>query len=235
MTYTRPFVTSRFTAHEGDSWRRQLSLAVQVVDAFTGGLAAVPLRVYLKELRFLPTIRSQGGFFCFEGNLPGQSLPPGDYTLVVEPEPTTADFFYLQPRPGAEWSAGFERTVTLPLTDPRAPVEVVTLSPKPSYPFPANATLLRGKVTQGLAAVGVGGAVVSSTYEQVDAGDSDATVFVDIETQTDSTGEYVLFFKSLPARTQPITVLAVKDGQSAEQDITITEGATLIADPLEFP
>lgn len=233
MTYTRPFVTSRFTAHEGDSWRRPLSLAVRVDDAFTGRMAVAPLRVYLKELRFLPVLRSLGGLFCFEGRRPGEALPAGNYTLVVEPDRTRADFFFLQPAQGGQWSESFERVVTLPLIGPDAPLEVVTLAPRPSYPFPANATLVRGRVTQG--GQPSAGAVVSSTYDQVDPADTTQTVSVSVETMTDRGGEYVLFFKKLPDPTQTVTVIAEKGGQTVQQQVLITEGATLLAGPLVLP
>lgn len=233
MTYTRPFVTPRFTAHEGDSWPRRLSLAVRVDDAFTGRMAVAPLKVYLKSLRFLPTLRSLGGLFCFEGRRPGESLPAGNYTLVVEPDRTRADFFFLRPEPGGQWSESFERTVTLPLVGPQAPLEVLTLVPRPSYPFPASATLVRGRVTQG--GQPAAGAVVSCTYDQVDPADTTQTVSVSVETMTDRAGEYVLFFRSLPDRTQQVTVIAEKGGQNVQQQVLITEGATLLAGPLVLP
>lgn len=236
MTYTRPFVTPRFTAHEGDSWRRLLSLAVQVFDAFTGEMAAVPLRVRLKELPSVPARRNLGGLYCFEGGRPGQPIPPGTYTLAVEPDATTADFFFLRPlAPGDPWTDTFEREITLPITGPLAPLVVVTLSPKASYPFPGNATLVRGTVTQGSPAAAVAGAVVSTTYEQVDPEDTSSTVLVDVETQTDRAGEYALFFKGLPARTQTVTLLAAKGVASDPLDVEITEGETLAAAPLELP
>lgn len=235
MTYTRPFITSRFTAYAGDSLRRRLSLAVSVIDAFTGKQAVVPLRVFLKGLRQLRSLRSRSGFFYFEGNIPGELLPAGDYTLVVDPDPTTADFFYLQPGGREDWTDKFERKIKLPLPDEQSPLEIVTLSPKPSYPFPSNATLVRGKVITGAPEVGVSGAVISSTYDQVDPADNDRTISVDVETQTDLAGEYVLFFKKLPGKTQRITVVAAKGGQQDEVDVEITEGTTRAADPLHLP
>lgn len=233
MTYARPFVTPRFTAHEGDSWPRRLSLAVRVDDAFTRRMAVAPLRVYLKELRFLPTLRSLGGLFCFEGRRPGEGLPAGNYTLVVEPDRTTADFFFLQPEAGGQWSESFERAVALPVAGAQAPLVVVTLAPRPSYPFPAGATLVRGKVTQG--GQGAAGAVVRCTYDRVDPADTSRTEAVTAETLADRAGEYVLFFISLPDPTQEVTVIAEKGGQSVQQTVDITEGATLLAGTLVLP
>jgi hypothetical protein len=228
MGYSRPFVTERFIAYAGDSQNRRLSLAVRVVDAFTGEPARIRLRVLLKEFRQARLMRTLGGLFCFEG------IPAGDYTLVTEPDPVTADWFYLQPRPGEAWSDGFERSITLPLADPLSPLEEVTLAPKTSYPFPPNATLVRGQVTEGATPTAVAGAVISSSYNQVDPQDVDQTVTVQIETQTDAAGEYVLFFRKLPGATQPVIVTAVKNGDQVQQPVVITEGSTQIR-PLHFP
>jgi hypothetical protein len=230
MTLTRPFVTRRFIAYAGDAHSHMLSLAVSVIDGFTGKQANAPLRVYLKELRRARLLRSQSGLFCFE------ELRAGNYTLVVEPDPTTADWFYLKPRPNEGWTEKFERPITLPLPDPLSPLETVTLSPKSSYPFPANSTLVRGTVTRGAANVSVAGAVISTTYSQVNPNDvGGPPVVVAIETQSDRDGEYVLFFQKLPGKTQPVVVTGVKDGQQVQQPVPITEGTMTKADPLHFP
>src|SRR5262249_32777892 len=151
--------------------------------------AEAPVRVRLKEFRRLSPILSRSGFFCFEG------IPDGTYTLMVEPDPLTADWFFLRPRQGEDWKPGVERPIKLPLPDPLSPLEVATLAPKSSYPFPANATLTRGLVTKGSPSVSVVGAVVSASYNQVDPKDSDKVISVKIDTMTDAAGEYVLFFQ----------------------------------------
>lgn len=256
MALTRPFITGRFIAHEGDLYVRRLSLAVRVVDAFTGRPTETPLRVLLKEVppdapppvvedadadtdpraprkrfRRARPLRSLSGLICFE------DMAAGEYRLLVEPDPVTADWYYLQPRlPTEPWPQGFERVITLPLPDPQAPLETVTLSPKPSYPFPANATLVRGTVTRGAPAVGVPRAVVATTYEQVDPDDKDLTVAVDVQTQTDRDGHYVLFFRKLSDKAQEVEITATKDGAVfPPRKVTITEGATLKAGPLHLP
>ena len=229
MTYTRPFVTNRFIAYDGDTRDHTLSLAVRVIDDFTREQAEVRLRVELKELKRSRPFRNQSGEFCFE------AIPDGDYTLVVEPDPTTADWFYLQPVPGDDWTESFERPVRLPLPDLRSPLVEVTLSPKTSYPFPNNATLIRGTVTEGAPSVEVAGAIVSTAYEQVDPDDSDQTIVVAVETRTDRKGEYVLFFQSMPGKTEQVFLTAVKDGQQVQRQVEITEGATLKAEPLHLP
>lgn len=232
MSYTRPFVASRFVAYEGDIHKKTLSLAVRVIDSFTQEQVALPLKVRLigsdKPIPFL----TQSGIYCFEG------IPPGDYTLLVKPDPVNGDWFFLQRRPGEEWKETFERPIELPLQGPLAPLEEVTLSPKTSYPFPQNATLVRGKATTGTPATDVANAIIRSTYKQVNPDDpdnSDSWIDVDVETQTDRLGEYVLFFSRLPGSEQDVTITGFKDGQQVPIDITIKEGSTTFVPPLQFP
>ena len=242
MIYMRPFITKHFIAYEGDSRITQLSLAVQVVDAFTRTAPDVPLDVRLKELPFIRPSKSIGGFFCFEGRqtvvvdgvaLPTRVLiPDGNYTLVVEPDPLFADRYFLEGNSGDPGTT-FERPVAvtpyatpvvLPLNPLRAPLQIVRFLPTPAYPFPSNATLVRGNVLQ--AGVPVVGAVVSTDYKEIKPTDSSQTILVHVETFTDRGGEFVLFFKRLRVKTQPITVQVVKNGPPFPVNTQITEGTT---------
>ena len=244
MTYTRPFITRRFVAYGGeafggDTHRHQLALAVRVVDAVTDTQVEAPLRVFLQELRHIRPLRNQSGLFCFE------DVPAGAYTLVVEPDKATADWFYLRLPTGEVQQDGFAQPITLPLPKPppAPPPDIpwprmdVTLVPKTSYPFPANATLARGEVTTGAGASppGAAGVVVSCTYKQIDPQDSDKTKDAQLKTQTDDAGEYVLFFKKLPDKKQEVTVAAVKDGQPKQQQIEIVEGVMRKVGTIHFP
>jgi hypothetical protein len=240
MIYTRPFITRHFIAYEGESRSAELSLAVQVVDAFTQAAPDVPLDVRLKELRFMPPTRSIGGFFCFQGReigavdggtLPTRTLiPDGNYTLVVEPNPLYGSRYFLEGNSGDPGTT-FERPVVigpyvtpvvLPLNPVRAPLEVVRLIPTPAYPFPSTATLVRGKVLQG--GNEVAAAVVRTDYKEIHPTDSTQTVFVHVETYTDRGGEFVLFFKRLRDKSQPINIQVVKNGPPFPVNTQITEG-----------
>jgi hypothetical protein len=227
MIFTRPFMTRQFIDYEeGDSYLRVLSIAFRPIDEFTNRQPASPLRVALKELPGTRALRNQSGFICFEG------IDAGNYRLLVKPDPVTADWFYLKPPLGQPWTPNFERPIEV-LPNVLLTFDLI-LTPKPSYPFPANATLVRGTVTQGTPK-GVPNAVVSTTYEQVDPADSDLTIFVDVETLTNLEGEYVLFFKSLPQVTQQLTVTAALGAVQVQDQIVITEGQTLQANPLDLP
>jgi hypothetical protein len=247
MIYTRPFITKKFIAFAGDSRRTDLSLAVLVNDAFTrrlqfDGIAfqevlqqpLVRLDVSLKELPDFRPIRGERGFYCFEGTetvtIDGNvvvrvPIPNGNYTLILEPDPTSGNWYNLQPKAGDPWTDAFERPVTLPMPNPLLPLETVTLSPTPAYPFPANATLVRGLVIQNGAPLPL--AVVDATYNEVDPNDTSLTVPVHVETISDRVGEFVLFFRNLPQKTQPVLVTATKGADQNQAATVITEGTTL--------
>lgn len=243
MIYTRPYITKKFIAYAGDSRTTDVTLAVRVLDAFTEEPARVPLNVRLKELPKIRPLRAESGVYCFQGTetviidgttIISNPIPNGNYTLVVEPDPTSGNQFNLQPRqPGQPWTITFERPIVLPLPNPLQPLEVVTLSPTPAYAFPANATLVRGTVKKF--GVAVGAAVVRTTYDQVDPADTTQTIPVDIETITDPAGEYVLFFKGLPAKTQNLTIVATKNGDQNQITPVINEGSTLKNQHITFP
>jgi hypothetical protein len=243
VLYTRPYVTRRFIAYAGDSWTSDLSLAVMVLDSFTEEPAQTAIRVRLRttpataaeKVPLTDAIRNPSGFFYFE-RLGG--LAAGPYTLVIEPDSTTTDWYYLESN-AAAWGDTFERIINLPMPNALNPVETATLVPKSSYPFPGNATLVRGKVTQGGAAVSE--AIVSTTYQRVAEGPPNTPPPppspLMVRTLTDREGDFVLFFRRLPNKTQPITLKAEKNGNQFQQPgpVMITEGETLKDQFLNLP
>lgn len=243
MIYTRPFITRRFIAYSGDSRTTDVKLAVRVVDSFTEEPPLIALRVRLKELPDVRPLRGESGFYGFEGTetvkvngttIIRNPIPDGNYTLIVEPDQISGNQYNLQPRLlGQPWTNTFERPIVLPLPNPLQPLEVVTFSPTPAYVFPANTTLVRGIVAK--AGVTVVSAVVSTTYDQTDPADTTQTISVDIETITDPAGEWVLFFKSLPTKTQNITIVAKKNGDQNQITPIITEGKTLTKQLITLP
>jgi hypothetical protein len=220
MIFTRPFITRQFIDPEvGDLHKHELSIAFRPIDEFTHEQPTVSLRVTLKEIPNARAIRNQSGFFCFE------EIPAGDYTLLLEPDRVNGDWFYLKPDPGQPWTLSFERSIRLL---PNSLLEFpLTFSPNPSYPFPANATLLRGVVTQGTPA-GVSNAVVTAIYDQANPADPILTIPTTVQTLTNQTGEYVLFFENLAKPvSDPIKLTAQKDGSTGKRDdVVITEGKT---------
>lgn len=241
MIYTRPFATMRFIAYEGDSRTTQLSLAVQVIDAFTTLPPEVPIRVRLKELLSARPLRSISGFYCFEGKetvvVDGTPrtrtlIPDGNYTLVVESDPIYGNW-YFNSESAVVVTSLFPTPVVLPMNPIQPPLAVVRLRPTPAYPFAANATLVRGKVLQ--AGQDAEDAVVSTDYDEVDPQDSTQPVSVHIETTTDQNGEFVLFFKRLFLANQAITLRAVKNGPPVSVNTQIWEGTSVIQPAINLP
>lgn len=258
MPYTGSIKTKSWVTVPGDSLRKTVLLAMRPVDTFTKSPVEVPMRVVLKEFPQARPIRSQSGFFCFEGLLDTEGKEEllfkaqagVDYTLIAEPDRVVADWFYQQPRDGENWSFEFERKVRLvgrpippevPNKPPPAPsqYEPIEWVPKPSYPFPANATLLRGIVTDGNEekARRLSGIVVRAQYSRFEqpAEVRPGPKLVTVETLSDKQGEFVLFFKALPpsagpkanpVTTQVIQVGPVVDGQFRPKPKTIEEGTT---------
>jgi len=221
MTPQPRIVTSKFVSYKSDSTRRSASLVVTAVDEFLNGPPPAALRVLLKQApRRVPAGNASGHYIFFD-------LPDADYTLVVEPDPVNADWYFLRPTGGGPWTTSFERTVTVPKPDPLSPVERVALTPKATYPFPGGTTLLLGKVSAGSGPARL--AVVTTTYQRAKKDDPDETEPVDLATATDATGYFVFFFPSLSDPEQDIEVTATLAGQSATATLSIIEGRTAMA------
>lgn len=235
MIFTRPYVTRYFVDfEEGDSHRHNLSIAIRPIDQFTGERPLTPLRGTLKELPASRPIRSLSGLLCFE------DINPGNYKLLVQNDPEVVDPFFVKP-PQGTWTD----TLEIPLTV----VANVLLSfdlqlaPRPSYPFPANATLVRGFVTEPTpqGRLGAANAVVQATYEEIDPNDDTKRVPRTVEALSNREGEYVAFFKRLPKLKQgepdlTAKLVAVKGTkQSQTETVVIKEGTTQKAKALDLP
>jgi hypothetical protein len=235
MSLTLPFRTPSFTIYGTDSPRlRAVSLAVRVVDEFTQEPMTTPVRVTLAQKqsakqKFEEQIpfRNQSGDFCFEGQ------PNGNYSLLVEPDPVS-DYFFLHPEPLQPWLDTFRRDVVLPVV--AGPGLVVTMAPKPGYPFPAGSTLLRGRVL-GSSSVPVNRASVSADYFHPDptVADPQHVVTLTVETRTDHQGYFALFFRSLSSSPMNISVTARDGVRVKNQAIQVKERETVGPMQIQFP
>ncbi len=102
----------------------KLSLAVFILDDYSGGMPICAVNVSLKDGAEKP-IKNPGSYYLFL-NLPGDT-----YTVRV-----MSDYYF------AEESG----TINIDELDPADPVVSITLKPDPSYPFPPGANLIRGMV-----------------------------------------------------------------------------------------
>ncbi len=100
-----------------------------------------------------------------------------------------------------------------PLDDPTQPAPyraqraLATLQPTPSYPFPSDATLVRGTVLAG------GQPLAGVTVLRV--GDASGTL-------SDASGEFVLFFDDVSDLGQPATIRASHPLQAGSVDVPVT-------------
>lgn len=236
MAYARPHVTPRFTAYEGSSRRHKLSLAVRLIDEFTGQQPLGALRVWLKERRAQMTrgqepIRNLSGYYCFV------DLEEGDYTIVVDGR--GASVYELRPEPGNPWPSEIELPVTLPFTDPVTgdpllldPSLTMVLTPGASYPFRPLATLVRGQVKSGdedTPASPAPGATLAATYKRATPtlGDPDHTEDFTTQAHADERGFYSLVFKNPSPATQSVDITASFEEVEQTETRTIREGRTM--------
>jgi len=110
-----------------------------------------------------------------------------------------------------------EKSVDTPTLDAKNPVVQMVLKPNPRYPFPARATLLRGVVTNAAPVNGANVSVVGKT----------------ITTVTDERGEFVLHFRGV--KTEAVTIMIQKGGDTKSVGATIEEGKTVSAGMIHFP
>ena len=231
MIFTRPYVTRYFVdVEQGDSHQHDLSIAIRPVDQFTEERLVPSLRLKLKELPTARPIRSISGLLCFE------DISPRKYTLLVQNDPEVVDSFFVKP-PAGTWTDTLEIPIEVL---PNAVLSFdLQLAPRPSYPFPPNATLVRGIVTRN--SLGVADAVVRATYSEVNPADNTQNILKTVESLTNREGEYVAFFKRLPKVKQgdpalTADLVAVKGAsQSQLQTVVIKEGTTQKANPLDLP
>lgn len=102
----------------------EVSLVVYLIDDYTGRGASDEKTVPVLEVWHKKPVRKPDGGFVFTG------LPGGEHRLTVRSE------IYLDE----------EMTVRMGELDPGNPVVYLTLKPRPSYPFPGGATLVRTAV-----------------------------------------------------------------------------------------
>lgn len=194
MAFIWPYVTDKFTAYEGDVISTTLSLAVWLNDDYTKERPIGNIQVKISEAD-IKAVKNLSGYFLFT------DLTSGNYTVVTE-----SDFYFSE-----------EAAVNTSLLDPKNPVVEIALKPKPSYPFPGNATLARGLVTNTGPVVNAEVTVVGKT----------------IETFTDEKGEFVLYFKGIEM--ENITIEIEKGSATKAVTTTIEEGRTKSLGIIPFP
>lgn len=167
--------------------------------------------------------KGMSGVFLFFG------LSAGQHTFAIGGEPSTpyytpTQILATQPMPDPLWPAYPDIKLadpTLPLGDPGQTAAFVkqrqaaTLLPSTSYPFPADATLIRGTVTRG--GKPLADATVQSAQPQC------------FPYTTSADGQFVLFLTGLSGAPKPVDLSAKRAGMSdGKASVTPLPGSTAV-------
>lgn len=196
MLPVQPYITDTFVSYKGDIIITRLSLAIRLKDDYTGEEPIGYIEVMYGEEN-QKAIKNPGGYYIFT------DMPAGNNTVSVK-----SKVYYSQ-----------ELAVNPSLLDPKNPVLEILLKPLPSYPFPANATLARG--------------LLSNPDMNLTANVNIKAVKPEIETISDANGEFVLYFKDV--KNKKITIEFKKDGKSKTVKTNLDEGKTVSLGKIAFP
>jgi hypothetical protein len=196
MALIHPYVTDKFTAYEGDSFITRLSFAVRLKDDFTEEKPASQIKVTELEENIIAA-KNRSGYYFFT------DLAGGNHTIRI-----FSGIYFSQ-----------ELTKNTSLLDPKDPVIEVILKPAPSYPFPSNATLIRG--------------VISNPDLNMIKNLKIKAIEPNLETTTDEKGEFVLYFRNM--KNKDITIEISKNSLSKTVNTSLDEGKTRSLGKIIFP
>jgi hypothetical protein len=152
----------------------EASALVRLIDGFTGEVATLPVKL---------DVTSAAGNDGAAGKVDFVTKRSGEYGFVDlasgEYEVSWESKYFFPPSDDET-----QETFTYDAVEGYKGPKVVTLQPRPSYPFPPGATLLRGVVIDAAEKL-VKGASVSVVERP------------EFNSETDDNGEFVLFFKDL--------------------------------------
>lgn len=186
----------------------RLSFAVWLLDDYTQKKALGEVWVSLKrkngkgedgkeedgkegDCEYIRAVKNPSGYYTYS------ELPPSTYILSVESE-----LYFFEEREFNPES----------FSDSKEPVIEIVLRPKPSYPFPARATLVRGMLAPG-------GSLPANVKIKVRGRDT--------QTIPDESGEFVLYFKEIVKSGEEITVEVEYGRKKKTIKSTLEEGRSV--------
>lgn len=185
-----------------------LSFAVWLVDDYTQKEPLGEVRVMLngEKITTLKPLKNMSGYHTFSG------LPEGTYTLSVESE-----FYFSE-----------ERTVdTSTFVNSKEPVIEIALKPKPLYPFPDRATLIRGLLAPLVPEPYLfAGITVKATSKPTGR---------EIRGIPDEKGEFVLYFREIIPRKADIILEIKGEGIEKTLSVLIEEGQSMYTGIISIP
>jgi len=174
---------------------RKLTFAIQAIDSYTGKNALYPLNISI-SINHIRAYKNQSGYFIFT------DLKEGIYSLLIE-----SDFFF-----------PVTKQIDTSYLDPKNPLIIIQLIPKPSYQFPENTTLVRGILYS------VSGPVENASIKAHDR---------PFQTFSDERGEFAIFFNKI--RQENIQLNIEKNSDTKIVDVEIKEGKTIYIGKISFP
>ncbi len=195
MASPAPYVIDDYIVYADEIIKTGLSFAVRPIDEYTGKQPSGRIKIMIEEEKNISAIRNPSGYYLFT------NLSAGDYTLNIN-----AEFYFTE-----------KITINTSSLDPKNPVVEVVLKPGASYPFPENATLIRGVVRNTVPVVNAGITVTGKA----------------IKTLTDAKGEFVLFFRGI--KKEDISIEIKKDVDTKVKNTTVEEGKTISVGVIQFP
>lgn len=188
-----PYITDKFTVYPCGTTVTILSMSVRLTDGYTGGEPVGHLKVMADDNG--KAVKNLSGYYCFTG------LPSGTHIVNIE-----SDLYFTE-----------DITIDISALNPKNPVVEIKMRPRPSYPFPGHATLVRGLVLNTQPVVNAKVEVTGKT----------------IKTITDERGEFVLYFKGI--KQEDITLEIKKDLNTKTINTIINEGETSFIGVIHFP
>lgn len=185
-----------------------LSFAVWFVDDYTQKEPLGEVRITLngEKITTLKPLKNRSGYHIFSG------LPEGTYKLNVDSE------FYFSEEKIVDTSS---------FVNSKEPVIEIILKPKPLYPFPDRATLIRGLLaplapeTDFLAGITVK-AILKSTG-------------LEIRGIPDEKGEFVLYFREIIPRKADVILEIKGDGIEKTLSLLIEESQNIYTGVISIP
>lgn len=185
-----------------------LSFAVWVVDDYTQKEPMGEVRVMLngEKITTLKPLKNMSGYLIFSG------LPEGTYTLSVDSE------FYFSEEKIVDNSS---------FVNSKEPVVEIVLKPKPRYPFPDRATLIRGIL--------VPLAPEPDLFADITVKAISKSTGREILGTPDEKGEFVLYFREIINKKAEIILEIKGEGIEKTLSVLIEEGQSMYTGVISIP
>lgn len=221
---SNPLLTNKFTLYPGDTLQTKLSLVLMIMDGYSGKILTSGINVLLKASLKMKPIINVSGYYCFT------RLHDDVVNIIVEPINGDYGVYFKH-----------NQVVDLSVLDDKDPVVQIFMIPKSNYPFPKQATLIRGSIVSNNK--GVEEASIVAIYTNEKNNDSNETDKLAVS-KSDHNGEFALALnriqfhdnKKPPIQDVHIIIkLATFEKTVLIEGDTLNEGEMLNIGNIQFP